>query len=70
MKGDNLRIEEAKNDLISFINKNLQSLPIGVIKMLLESTLIEVTALYNKTVERENSEYEDAIQKKTDNKEE
>lgn len=69
MKGDNLRIEETKQELTSFINLHLQTLPIGVIKMILENSLVEVTSLYNKIVEKETSEYEESI-KTTDSEEE
>lgn len=66
MKGDNLRIEETKRELTSFINSHLQVLPIGVIKMILENSLVEVNNLYNKVVEKETSEYEESIKAKSD----
>ena len=61
MKGDNLRIEETKRELTSFINEHLQVLPIGVIKLLLENSLVEVNNLYSKIVEKETSEYKESI---------
>ena len=77
MKGDNLRIDETKRELTSFINSHLQILPVGVIKMILESSLLEVNDLYDKVIEKEISEYEasikakgDPIQNGTDSKEE
>lgn len=77
MKGGNLRIEETKRELTSFINSHLQVLPIGVIKMILETSLVEVNNLYDKIVEKETSEYEESIKAKgnpiqngTDSKEE
>lgn len=77
MKGDNLRIDETKRELTSFINSHLQVLPIGVIKMILENSLVEVNNLYDKIVEKEISEYEASIKAKgnpiqngTDSKEE
>ena len=77
MKGDNLRIDETKRELTSFINSHLQVLPIGVIKMILENSLVEVNNLYDKIVEKEISEYEESIKAKdnpiqngTDSKEE
>ena len=77
MKGDNLRIDETKRELTSFINSHLQVLPIGVIKMILETSLVEVNNLYDKIVEKEISEYEASIKAKgnpiqngTDSKEE
>ena len=77
MKGDNLRIDETKRELTSFINSHLQVLPIGVIKMILESALLEVNDLYDKIVEKEISEYKASIKAKdnpiqngTNNKEE
>lgn len=66
MKGDNLRIEETKRELTSFINSHLQILPIGVIKMILENSLAEVNNLYSKIVEKETSEYEESIKAKSD----
>ena len=61
MKGDNLRIEETKRELTSFINEQLRVLPIGVIKLLLENSLVEVNNLYEKIVEKETSEYKEKI---------
>ena len=74
MKGSNLAIEEAKREITSLINKQLQEIPIGVVKLLLESSLMEVNSLYGKIVEKETSEYEEEskteqIQNGTDNKE-
>lgn len=66
MKGDNLRIEETKRELTSFINSHLQILPIGVIKMILENSLVEVNNLYSKIVEKETSEWEESIKAKSD----
>ena len=61
MQGDNLRIEETKRELTSFINEHLRVLPIGVIKLLLENSLVEVNNLYEKIVEKETSEYKEKI---------
>ena len=61
MKGDNLRIEETKRELTSFINEHLRVLPIGVIKLLLENSLVEVNNLYEKIVEKENPELLKAV---------
>lgn len=74
MKGSNLAIEEAKREITSLINKQLQEIPIGVVKLLLESSLMEVNSLYSKIVEKETSEYEEEskieqIQNGTNNKE-
>lgn len=70
MKGSNLRIEETKKELTSFINQKLQELPIGIIKLLLENSLSEVNSLHAKVVEKEASEYEqEQVQNGTDSKE-
>ena len=74
MKGSNLAIEEAKQELTSLINRKLQELPIGVIKLILETSLAEVNNLYTKIVEKETSEYEEEskieqVQNGTDDKE-
>lgn len=70
MKGNNLRIEETKQELTSFINQKLQELPIGIIKLLLENSLSEVNSLHAKVVEKEASEYEqEQVQNGTDSKE-
>ena len=74
MKGSNLAIEEAKQELTSLINRKLQELPIGVVKLILETSLAEVNNLYTKIVGKETSEYEEEskteqIQNGTDDKE-
>ena len=74
MKGSNLAIEEAKQELTSLINRKLQELPIGVIKLILETSLAEVNNLYAKIVGKETSEYEEEskteqVQNGTDDKE-
>ena len=74
MKGSNLAIEEAKQELTSLINRKLQELPIGVVKLVLETSLAEVNNLYTKIVEKETSEYEEEskteqVQNGTDDKE-
>lgn len=61
MKGNNLRIEETKQELTSFINEKLQELPIGVIRLILETTMVEINDLYSKVVEKESSEYEEGL---------
>lgn len=60
MKGSNLIIEETKKELTSFLNKKLQELPIGVIKLILENSLTEINALNAKVVEKEISEYQES----------
>ena len=74
MKGSNLAIEEVKQELTSLINRKLQELPIGVVKLILETSLAEVNNLYTKIVEKETSEYEEEskieqVQNGTDDKE-
>lgn len=66
MKGGNLRIEETKKELTSFLNKKLQELPVGVVKLVLENSLTEINNLYNKVIEKEISEYEEEIQNGND----
>ena len=69
MKGSNLIIEETKKELTLFLNKKLQELPIGVIKLILENSLTEINALHNKVVEKEISDYEENQNGNDDSKE-
>lgn len=65
MKSSNLLIEETKQELTSLINSKLKVLPIGVIRLLLENSLIEVNNLYEKIIKKEMSEHEEEMTQKT-----
>lgn len=70
MKGSNLKINEAKQELTSAVNSSLKELPVGVVMLLLEGILTDVKNLYGNILVKEASEYEEEMKKEESKTEE
>lgn len=61
-KGTNLVVSEVRNSITEAINEGLQTLPVSIIKLILETAMYEITSLYAKEMDSERDAYNQSLQ--------